>query len=66
MLVNERFFDFALCVMCYLSITLELSYVLFLYPSTFAQLLFHFIFHLFLLLDPTCGPCFCFSSHFAI
>jgi hypothetical protein len=29
MLVNESSFDFALCVICYLSIALNLSYVLF-------------------------------------
>jgi hypothetical protein len=35
MLVNERFFDFALCVICYLLITLDFSYVLFLDHLTF-------------------------------
>jgi hypothetical protein len=30
MLVNENSFDFALCVICYLSIALDISYVLFL------------------------------------
>ncbi len=30
MLVNESSFDFALCIICYLSIVLDLSYVLFL------------------------------------
>jgi hypothetical protein len=46
--MNESFFDFALCVICYyLSITLDLSCVLFLYPSTFAQFLFCVFFSFF-------------------
>ncbi len=66
MLVNESSFDFALCVICYLSIALDISYVLifdffvFLLNSCFV-----FFFCLILLLDLACGPCFCFSSHFA-
>jgi len=40
MLVNESFFDFALCVICYLLIALDFSYVLFLDLLTFCSTLF--------------------------
>jgi hypothetical protein len=66
MLMNESFFDFALCVICYLLIALDLSYVLFL---DLLVLLLSSCFVLFcfmlLLLDLACGPCFCSNSHFA-
>jgi hypothetical protein len=47
MLMNESLFDFALCVICYLLIALDLSYILFLdlfaFCSTFV-LCFFFLF----------------------
>jgi hypothetical protein len=50
MLVNESFFDFALCLICYLLIALDFSYVLFLDLLAFCStlvlcfLLFPFVF----------------------
>jgi hypothetical protein len=63
MLVNESSFDFALCVICYLSIVLDLSYVLLwdllafystlvlsFFLFSFASYFSFFVFHLWLLL----------------
>jgi hypothetical protein len=48
MLVNESFFDFFLCIICYLLIALDFSYVLFLdllaFCSTFVLCFFLFVF----------------------
>ncbi len=64
MLVNENFFDFALCVICYLLIALDFSYVLFIDLLAFCSTLVLCFFCLFSFLDLACGPCFCSNSHF--
>jgi hypothetical protein len=65
MLVNESSFDFALCIICYLSIALDFFYVLFLDLLVFYSIVVLCFLILILLVDLACGPCFCSGSHFA-
>jgi len=57
------------CFVCYvlfinyIGTLLCFVFISFNFCSTIISFYFSF---LFLLLDPTCGPCFCFGSHFAI